>query len=260
MTRADLKLLKQRFLDYTRPFLVREGQDPRPYEVKAEHTRHVRENGRLLAESLGLDEGRTAIAEEVALFHDIGRFPQYREYGTFRDAQSVNHAALSAKVLLEERILEGLPEHEQRVIAHAVTLHNVLILPASLSGDELLFTRLVRDADKLDIWRIFADYYRVPEADRSDVIGLSLPENPTCSPGVVEALLLHEMVRHDMIRTQNDFKLLQLSWVYDLNIPASFQIMHERGYIEQLSATLPKSDDVRRAVEAVKKYVEQKMK
>jgi len=260
MTHNDLLQLEQRFIHYTRPFLELKGQDPRPYLVKEEHTQNVRKNIRLLCEGLSMDEGRTWVAEAVALFHDIGRFPQYREYGTFRDKESVNHAALSAKILLDEGLLAGLPEPEQQVIMHAVTLHNVLNVPAGLSGDDLLFTRLIRDADKLDIWRVFVEYYRMPEADRSDVVGLSLPETAVCTPAVLDALTRGEMVRHDMISSQNDFKLLQLSWVFDLNFPTSFQLMSKRRYVEQLAAMLPKGGDVERAVDSVQKYVERKKK
>jgi hypothetical protein len=66
------------------------------------------------------------------------------------------------------------------------------------------------------------------------------------------------MVRHDMISTQNDFKLLQLSWVFDLNFPGSFRMVSERGYVEGLAAKLPATEEVRRGVEAVKQYVERK--
>jgi hypothetical protein len=170
----------------------------------------------------------------------------------------VNHAALGAKVLLEERVLAGLPEREQRIITGAVTLHNVLTLPSPLDEEVRLFTKLIRDADKLDIWRVFEEYYALPLAERSDVIGLALPESPGYTDAVLDRLLQGKMIEHSMISSQNDFKLLQLSWAYDLNFPGSFRILSDRGSLDALAATLPKDDKVRKAVDSVKGFVERK--
>ncbi len=258
MERSDRERLKEWFTTYCRSFTADAGADPRPYAVKEEHTGNVCKNILRIAGSQSLDEAQTAIAEIVALFHDVGRFPQYHRYRTFRDSISVNHAALGAKVLLEERVLAGLPEREQRIITSAVTLHNVLTLPAHLDDEVLFFAKLIRDADKLDIWRVFEEYYALPVTERSDVIGLALPETTGYTKEVLDRLLQGKMVEHVMISSQNDFKLLQLSWAYDLNFPGSFRILSEQGSIDALAATLPKDDKVREAVDRMKDFVERK--
>ncbi len=258
MNSEDLEHLKKWFSEYCRAFTAAGGEDPRPYAVKEEHTRRVCDNIRRVAESCALDDQAQTIAETVALFHDIGRFPQYRQYHTFRDSVSVNHAALSAKVLVENNVLAGLPERNRTIITRAVTLHNVLELPGGLDDDVFLFTRLIRDADKLDIWRVFTEYYVLPEAERSDVIGLSLPDTPGYTPSVLAHLGRGEMVRHDMIASQNDFKLLQLSWVYDLNFPGAFRIVSERGYLDGIARALPQTGEIDKAVASVKEYVERR--
>ena len=43
------------------------------------------------------------IAEAVALLHDVGRFEQYKRYGTFNDRKSVNHAALGVEIMKKNR-------------------------------------------------------------------------------------------------------------------------------------------------------------
>lgn len=258
MNRPHLDQLSAWFSAYCSSFPGDAGGDPRPYRVKEEHTRRVRQNSVLIADSLGLDPDRTAIAEAVALFHDLGRFPQFRDHGTFRDSISVNHAALGAALLLEKGVLAALPQEQQRIITRAVALHNVLALPDGLDEEALLFTRVIRDADKLDIWRVFIEHYRLPASRRTDAVILGLPDAPGYTPAVLERLRRGEMVRHDMISSQNDFTLLQLSWIYDLNFPGSFRILDERGYVDDLSLTLPKDDAVARAVEGAKEYVKRK--
>ncbi len=60
------------------------------------------------------------------------------------------------------------------------------------------------------------------------------------------------------LRTLNDFKLLQLSWLYDMNFPVSLQMVHERRYVDKIVNVLPDKDAIREAVESVLDHVERK--
>jgi hypothetical protein len=195
----------------------------------------------------------------VALFHDLGRFEQYRRFGTFRDADSVNHAHLGVRVLTEEGLLRDADPADRTVILRAIALHNRFTLPERLDRRSSLLARLIRDADKLDIWRVFVEFYSLPEGERASAVGLGFPDEPYCTDEVVHRVLNGGMVRLDMLRTLNDFKLLQISWVYDLNVPESFRIAAERDLVGQLAATLPPGERVYRAVAAVQRRLEQSM-
>ena len=247
--------LKEWFAVYCRGFYTENMADNRNIALKETHTGHVRENMNLLTGSLDLYEGDRATAETIALFHDLGRFEQYRRYSTFRDDLSVNHAALGVKILKDGDVLEIVPEAERRTIYMAISLHNVFRVPDTIDCRDLLFTRLIRDADKLDIWRIFVEYYGMPEAERASAVGLGFPDLPECSHEVLNSLERMEMVNLSTLKSLNDFKLLQLSWVFDLNFPASFRVAMDRGYIDGLSATLPKNRAVENAVRVVREFV-----
>lgn len=247
--------LKEWFTAYCREFYTENKADNRNIALKEKHTALVCDNINRLTEGLALDDCSKATAQTIALFHDLGRFEQYRRYSTFRDDISVNHAALGVKILKEGNVLHMFPEEERRTIYLAVSLHNVFRLPASLNGRDLVFAHLIRDADKLDIWRIFAEFYSMPETERASAVGLGFPELPGCSPDVLRSLQQTEMVNLSQLKSLNDFKLLQLSWVFDLNFPASFRLMLERGYIDGLSATLPKESAVEKALRCVREFV-----
>ncbi|GFE58072.1 HD domain-containing protein [Geobacter sp. AOG1] len=251
MEPADLTRLRDWFDRYCRTFYVDDAEAQRNIALKEEHTRRVCANMELLVESLGLEEGSRRLAMTVALFHDVGRFEQYRRYGTFKDADSVNHAALGARVLAEERVLDRLPTAEQSLIVRAVALHNAFILPADLDSTTGLYVRLIRDADKLDIWRVFLDYYRAPAEERASAVSLGFADRPACSPDVLACLREGKMVNLSQLATLNDFKLLQLSWVHDLNFPASFRLAREQGYLAGIAATLPAVPAVQVVVLAV---------
>ena len=151
MDQHELNDLKRLFNDYCGSFYSLNREDQRNITLKEEHTRNVCGNIVQIARGLSLDDARITLAEAIALYHDIGRFPQYQKFKTFKDSVSVNHAALGAKVLIENNVLQGLPKHEQDIIVRAVALHNVYSIPGGLDQDLLLFLKLVRDADKLDI-------------------------------------------------------------------------------------------------------------
>ena len=246
--------LREWFAAYCRGFLTADPEEQRNYDLKELHTYNVCANMAILAQAHGLKGERFAAAQTIALFHDLGRFRQYQLHRTFKDSDSVNHAALGAQLLQESGVLTGFSPADRELIIQAVRLHNVFALPAKLHPDGRLFLHLVRDADKLDIWQVFIDYYHLPVEERASAVGLGFPDLPSCSPEVVATLCRRQMVQLAQVKTLNDFKLLQLSWVFDLNFAESFRLFVERDYLEQLAGLLPSEPAVAAAVEAVRDF------
>jgi len=258
MDQNELRRLKKWFSGYCASFLMPDAEDQRNLTLKEEHPRHVCENMLRITRDLSLSSGETVLAETIALFHDVGRFPQYHEFKTFRDSISVNHAALGTKVLLENKVLKNISRREQKIITDAVTLHNVFVLPEALDEDTLLYAKLVRDADKLDIWRVFTEYYALPQESRWTAAGLGLPDSPDYSREILSHLHKKEMFLLSKLKTLNDFKLLQIVWMFDLNFTSSFIMLKERDYLDKIAATLPATDEIRRAVDVVREFVDRK--
>jgi len=255
MDQHELNSLKRWFTGYCGSFYSLNREDQQNITLKEEHTRNVCGNIVQIARGLSLDDARITLAEAIALYHDIGRFPQYHKFKTFKDSVSVNHAALGAKVLIENNVLQSIPKHEQDIIMRVVALHNVYSIPVGLDQDELLFLKLVRDADKLDIWRVAIEYYGQPEDGRASAVGLGLPDVPGYSPEVLTALKNERMVQMSTLKTLNDFKLLQLAWIYDLNFASSLRILESRQCIDGIAATLPRTGEIIAALATLRGYV-----
>ena len=234
-------------------------QDQRNILLKKTHTDGVCANALRISSGLGLLGRDIALAGIIALFHDVGRFPQYVRYRTFEDSRSVNHAVLGAKVLLDRNVLRDLPKRERSLIVRSVALHNVFILPPRLDREVRLHAEIVRDADKLDIWRVFIELADRDPADWPSAVALGLPDTPECSPAVIASLNRREMVRLTSLRTLNDFRLLQLAWIYDLNFAPSLRLVLERSVIEQLTASLPQTDAISRVVDNLRNYVNERL-
>ena len=248
MQAADLHQLQQWFDRYVASFEDLDPEGLRNIRLKQDHTRQVVSCMEALAVGEGLDKADTLLATAVALLHDVGRFPQYRRWRTFRDSESDNHARLSVEVMRSEALLDHLPAEERLLIEEAVRFHNLLELPDQISSPTDRFIRLIRDADKLDIWRVFLEYYQLPEKERASAVGLGFPDLPEITPTCLAALADGRIVKLDQARVLNDFKLLQISWVYDLNYATTRRLLLERGYLPQLAATLPDTPSVQQAV------------
>jgi len=260
MDRRELDSLKRWFTAYVKSFDTQDNDDRRNFALKEEHTHRVCDNITELSRSLSFDEGRTALAETIALFHDVGRFPQYRKYRSFNDRSSTNHAALGAKVLIENNVLANVQLQERDIVIRAVTLHNVFAVPEGLDPDTLLLLKMVRDADKLDIWRVALDNFALSESERPSAVGLGLPDTPGYSPEVLASVHRREMVLLSMLTTLNDFKLLQLAWIYDLNFDRSVELVAERGYVDKIAAMLPRAKEIDGTIDVVRSYVEEKVR
>jgi hypothetical protein len=249
--------LQSWFNAYTKSFLTGDPQKDSAHRLKIDHTARVCKNIRLLAASIDLPEDRMRIAEAVALLHDLGRFEQFKQYGTFNDRKSVNHAALGVEIMEKTGVLAALSDDERKWIVDAVRFHNAPALPSGKPHRELLFLRLIRDADKLDIWRVFADFYRYDNQPERAIVQ-HLPDRPSWAGSIIEDILNRRMARFSHMKTLNDFKLLQLSWVFDLNFPETFVLARQRGDLSVIAGTLPDAPDLNRAVGVVMEELEVK--
>lgn len=257
MDDGNMEKIRRWFSEYCQTFYSEDVEDQRAILLKEEHTHRVCANIIRVAAAQGLDREGLMLAETIALLHDVGRFEQYRQYRTFRDAISVNHAALGAEIIREIDLLADLSPRERDLVNDSVETHNLFAIPKKIKGEHRFFLQLIRDADKLDIWRVFSEFFEQPEGERSSVAGLDFPDRPECSPEVLDRVANGEIVRLSLARTLNDFKLVQLSWVHDLTFPESFRIADERNAIHGIAKSLPDTEGVRRAVQAVLRHVEE---
>ncbi len=233
--------LKNRFEQYVKQFTSPDQNIQAALDLKQAHTRRVCEAIVDIGEDEGLSGEDLLMAEATALLHDIGRFEQFKRYKTFSDARSENHALLGVKVIQENAILDGIDSQTAQTILRAVKCHNRAALPARENGRGLFFMKLLRDADKVDIWRVVTDYYRDARHERNQTIELNLPDTPDISDAVCRSLIKGEIVQMKDMGTLNDFKLLQIGWIYDVNFRRTFQIVREKGYLEKIRQALPEN-------------------
>lgn len=152
--------------------------------MKYDHTMRVADLCEKIASARGMSAADVDIAWLCGLLHDIGRFEQLRIWGTFKDSVSCSHARLGLAVLdgdsaFDRKALTGADgrmklfsnnEDIVAIVRSAVALHSDLSLPDDLDVRTRCFCEIVRDADKVDIVRVFG------ESDVHDVLGLTPDE------------------------------------------------------------------------------------
>lgn len=228
----------------------------RNYNIKRDHSFRVADISLLLAEKLGLNEAQTEIVYLAALFHDIGRFKQLAEFDTFNDEKSVDHAEYSIKVLKDEIIFENLGFGNEEIIYKAIINHNKYKIQEGLTENELLYARLLRDADKLDIYKVLSDYYANRSNTPNHTLTWNMPKGNSVTGAVAKEILAGKLVSKRNLHSEVDVKIMQLSWVYDINFKPSFEYLLKNRYLEKIYNTLPKNDVVIEIYRKVKVFAE----
>ena len=261
MEQEQLEELKAWFDDYVAGFYGNDEFINANLGLKEEHSRRTCEEMLYLIGELGLAGNQKRIADVIAILHDVGRFEQFVKYRTYNDSRSVNHCLLSLEVLRQRKVLEQVDSKERELIEKAIEYHGLRELPGDLDGERLLFSKLIRDADKLDVLYVVTEYYRQYRDNPEEfMLELDFPDEPGYSAEVVEEILCGRRIDYGKLRTLNDVKLCQLGWVFDVNFTATLKRIKQRGLLEKIFDFLPETGDINRVRGKIFEYVDSKIK
>ena len=226
--------------------------------LKVVHTYKVAENSERIAESLGLNSDDTDLAWLIGMLHDIGRFEQLRRYHTFIDADSIDHAKFGADLLFEEGLVRKFISDTcyDDVIEASIRAHNAYVLEEDKDDRTLMFCKILRDADKIDIFRVNSEF---PKEVIYDTTSEELRVSELTDE-VVEASLKHTTVLRSLKKTPADNIIGHASLVYGIYYPGSMRLLKEQGYIDDLMRTRNDNPETNRKLELafaeVKKYMD----
>lgn len=171
-----------------------------------------------IAVSLNLNEEGIKVAELLGLLHDFGRFEQIKIYNTFDDQKSVNHAVLGVEQLEKFGFNKFVDDKNiQNLIKIAIINHNKTFIEKGLSNIELLFCKIIRDADKIDIFFLFNQNEFI---STNEYIGKSLFDR------VINCKIDYE---HNVNRLEQ--YVVSVAMVYDINFLWSYKYLYDKNYI-----------------------------
>ena len=212
-----------------------------------------------IARSLSLSYDDINMSWLVGMFHDIARFRQFTEYHTFFDSKSIDHAKVGCEILFDEGLIwrfideDSATPEELSIIRNAVGWHSAYRLPDDLSDKERLYCDLIRDADKLDIFRVSMEepFDTVYNTSREELI------NSEISPDILNAFYEHHAIKRGLRQTVLDIRVAFCALAFELVYDRSKEIALEQGYVLRIMDEDYTHESVRQQAEAITREVEE---
>ncbi len=246
----NLGKCKEEFLKYTETYdLQNEG-----IKRKQLHSLRVMEESKRVAEALKLSEEKIELAELIGLLHDIGRFEQYNRGNTYLNEMLLDHARLGVEVLIKDDYIKKYIDNEQYIpiILTAINNHNKFKIEDGLNEEEMLFAKIIRDADKLDILYEGVEIYWNTQREKENV------ENSKISINIEQQFKVERQVkklgneRNDTV----DGLLILLSYIYDINFKETLEIINKEDYVNRILDRFDfKDEQTKERVEQLKKIL-----
>ena len=235
-----LKINRERALKAFKDYTTNYDTNNVSVRLKIAHSYRVAEISERIAKTV-INEQQVSpdFSWLLGLLHDIGRFEQVTRYGTFKDALSVDHAELGADILFHDNMFDTFISREEAglvakdfqkmktVAENAIRLHNKLKLPENMESQVNTYTKILRDADKVDIFRVLTE----PPYQERDLQGLSARDD------VMRCVKEHRCVPRpagDVKANELEALIAQCCMAFELEYPESRVIVTEQGYLKKL--------------------------
>lgn len=212
-----------------------DGVLPPMMALKRAHTAFVVKNAEAIAAGETFPPMLAAACTAAALLHDTGRYEQLKRYNTFRDRDSIDHAVFSHDIVKAQGWLlreGGCRPSEAEAVLAAVLYHNRRDVPAGLDPFTAALAHTVRDADKLDIFRVLEHQVNTTDWRHDCTAFWNLSTTARPNPAVVAAVCDGEPVDYQAIASLADFVLIQVGWMAcGLRFATSRRLCAARGHL-----------------------------
>ena len=227
----DLQKARLAFKEYINRY---DNQNDPGFNLKVVHTYHVVENAIMIAKKLKLSEEDINLAGLIAILHDIGRFDELKNLKKF-DSIGNDHAMFASKLLFDEGLINNFIDNNKynNIIKKAIENHNKKTIEENLSKQELLHAKIIRDADKLDNYRV-----KIEEDIKNIFPGIvnnkEEIENSLISDKVYNSIINKKCVDIKDRAYPLDYWVCILAFTFDINFKETLSIIKENDYINIL--------------------------
>lgn len=271
--------IKKTFQEYTDRY---DSANPK-IKLKIDHTYRVADLCEQIAQSLELSAAEVDLAWLSGMLHDVGRFEQLRRYNTFSDAQSIDHARFAVELLYDEGLItdyvpeisttelvagartwrsmggvneshtsqsEDMPLSDiSQTLRIAIGEHSAYRIQKELDERTRMFCQILRDADKVDIFRVICD------TPMEEVYGFQTKDilRSAITPEVMQAFYEHHAVLRKLKKCPADYIVAHGSLTFELVYPESLRIAKEQGYLKQMMSFQSENPDTAEIFEDLRK-------
>ncbi|MBA9008698.1 hypothetical protein [Clostridium saccharobutylicum] len=117
---------------------------------------------------------------------------------------------------------------------------------------------MIRDADKLDIFRVVIEYERERKNNPNPAID-NLSFTPGYNNELLEDIFLSRRISNNVLKNYNDRKIYELSWILDLNFSFSFNYIKEKRVLKTLIDCLPKNEEINKLYKYLEQYIDKQI-
>lgn len=218
----NLEKAKEQFIKYTERYNL----DKERLKRKQLHSLRVMKISKQIAEGLQLSQEEIEVAELIGLLHDIARFEQLTKYNTFKDIESVDHGDLGEEILNKDiRKYIEINKYDE-IIIKSVKNHNKYKIEEELTEKQKLFAKIVRDADKIDI------FYQAVEMFWKD--NESKVEESILSEVIAKQFLDLKQIKSSKDESEVDNVIKVIAFIFDINFKSTFEILKKEDYITKI--------------------------
>lgn len=241
MPKTITEQIEKRFYDYIARFYEL-NKLPAMQQLKLDHSLRVANNCNEIAKGLFSTPEEIALARIIGLLHDIGRFEQWRRYGTFSDGKSIDHGELGLAVSQQEKIVDLMPYATQQIILKSIQLHNKISIPADISPQELLYLNIIREADRLDIIHIIITAIESGEIQKHPEMIWHASLNGDISKKVLSDFRSNNNINYADLKSMNDWLILHLQWISLLRYQGSIDTVKKQHILERFKKVVPREN------------------
>lgn len=245
--KIDIQKAKQQFLKYTENY---ELENPN-IKRKQEHSLRVMQICEEIAKGEGFSEEEIKLAKLIGLLHDIARFKQYTEYQTYKDSQSFDHGDMGVEILEDNNNIRNFIQDKEYddIIKKAIKNHNKYEIEEGLNNIEEKFCKIIRDADKLDI---FYEAIEMFWNDEKEEI-----ENSEISTNIQQQFYKKRTINRYEIKNEDSIKkmIVIIAFIFDINYKTSFQKIQKEKYIDKIIDRFDfKKENTKEVIEEIRKF------
>lgn len=247
----NLKNAENEFIKYTKNFNLKDNHLKRKYL----HSLRVMEISNKIAKNIKLKDEEVEIATLIGLLHDIGRFEQFTKYGTFRDRESIDHGDFGVEILKEDNYIKKYLKDEEYIdiVYMAIKNHNKYKIENGLSEKQEMFCKIIRDADKIDIFyemaNIFYDTKEIEEINKSII-----------KDNIIAKIYEKEAINRKEFKEKGKLiqLLVMLAFLFDINYKVSLEIISKEKYIDKVFQRFNFEDEyTRNKMKEIQKFLNQ---
>ena len=214
------------------------------------HSYRVMDIMNKLANQLNLSTKDIELAKVIGLLHDIGRFEQDKLYNSFKDNQ-MDHGDYGVEVLKKTNFLKNtnIDESDYIVVYKSIKNHNKFEIEPNLTERELLFSKLIRDADKLDILYALGNEELKPILKQDESL---------ITDKLEKSFFNNQKGNIKDIKSNNDGLVITFCYIYDINFKETYQIIKENKYYEKMYQRINRKDIFKKYLEYTNKYINER--